>query len=78
MNARPIHWLIATAVVLAVGACAGRESYDPDQHQAAQTPAEKRRDRAASDLCRSELGPEALFFWTPEGHLVCRRGKALL
>jgi hypothetical protein len=78
MNARPIHWLVAIAVVLAVSACAGSESYDPDDTRALQSHDEAVRDRAASDLCRSELGPEALFFWTPEGHLVCRRGKPLI
>ena len=78
MNASPIHWLLSTAVVLAVSACAGRESYDPDDTRAQQSRSEAVRDRAASDLCRSELGPEALFFWTAEGHLVCRRGRKLL
>lgn len=78
MNARPIHWMLAIAVVLAVGACAGHESYDPDDTRALQSREEAVRDRAASDLCRSELGPEALFFWTDEGHLVCRRGRKLL
>jgi type II secretory pathway component PulM len=31
-----------------------------------------RMDRAASDLCRSELGPGAQVLWTREGDLVCR------
>jgi type II secretory pathway component PulM len=35
---------------------------------------DKRMDRAASDLCRSELGPGAQVLWTREGDLVCRPG----
>jgi len=31
-----------------------------------------RIDRAAADLCRSEIGPGAQVLWTREGDLVCR------
>jgi hypothetical protein len=33
-----------------------------------------RMDKAAADLCRSELGPGAQVLWTREGELVCRPG----
>jgi hypothetical protein len=35
---------------------------------------EKRMDKAALDLCRSELGQGAQVLWTREGDLVCRPG----
>jgi hypothetical protein len=31
-----------------------------------------RIDRAAADLCRSEMGPGSQVLWTREGDLVCR------
>lgn len=31
-----------------------------------------RMQRAAADLCRSEIGPGAQVLWTMEGDLVCR------
>jgi type II secretory pathway component PulM len=33
-----------------------------------------RMDKAAADLCRSELGQGAQVLWTREGDLVCRSG----
>ena len=36
---------------------------------------EKRMDKAAHDLCRSELGPNAQVLWTRDGELVCRPSK---
>jgi hypothetical protein len=35
---------------------------------------EKRMDKAALDLCRSEIGQNAQVLWTREGELVCRPG----
>jgi hypothetical protein len=35
---------------------------------------EKRMDKAALDLCLSELGHGAQVLWTREGDLVCRPG----
>ena len=35
---------------------------------------EKRMDKAALDLCLSELGQGAQVLWTREGELVCRPG----
>lgn len=66
---------LVLAGLLAWAALAARETL-PDYDD--MTPAQQRRERAASDLCRSEFGPEALYFWTAEGHLVCRRGRSLL
>jgi type II secretory pathway component PulM len=34
-----------------------------------------RMDKAARELCRSELGPGAQVLWTREGDLVCRPSK---
>ena len=41
---------------------------------AAMRAMDARMDKAAAELCRSELGPNAQVLWTREGELVCRPG----
>ena len=61
------------AIAVALTACAGRDDAPATQRSAEHD----RRARAAAAICRAEYGSEALILWTPEGHLVCRRGRLL-
>lgn len=72
-------WMAALAIVLAVGACAARESHpDPESAAArdARLHAAERADgeQRARRVCRQLHGERALVIEMADGHLVCRRG----
>lgn len=83
MNASPIHWIAGTAVVLAVSACAGEESFGametPSMRDARAAAVEQ--DEAVQRVrrtCEGVYGATVEIRELPGGHLVCRRGRPLL
>jgi hypothetical protein len=72
--------LAVTAIALTLG-CAHLLDAAPEVRGAALTDALQQAHRDANRLrlaraeCVGMVGPDALMFETPEGHLVCRRPK---
>lgn len=70
MTAR--HWLGAIALVLVVGACAGRETYSPPVAAATQP---DRFAMAARDMCASTHGRGAMWELDAQGRVLCYRER---
>lgn len=71
MNAR--YWLGAFAIVLAVSACAGSETYGPLPASATTRP--DRFAMAARDMCASTHGRGAMWELDAQGRVHCYRER---